>query len=522
MSDLAPMAEPPQRAALSDWLAVGAGTLGALMALVDVSIVNASLPTIQGEIGATPSEGTWIGTAYLVAEIVVIPLVAWLERLLGLRRLLLGAALLFTLFSVICGLSTNLGTMIFGRIGQGLAGGVLIPTVLTIVARRLPPAQQPIGLALTAMTALVGPAVGPLLGGWLTDNLSWHYAFFINVPICALQSVMILLAVRSGGGDWHELRRADWAGILGMIVGLGASTTLLEEGHREQWFASSLIWRLAIATLIGIALVAYGQLRAERPVLRLALLLNRGLASAVGLMLVVGMLLYSCLFITPQFLAAVAGYNALKAGQIASLGGVASIPTAMAYPPLASRVDARIIVASGMLLIAAGVYHASGMTVQSAGADFALSLLLYGAGTTLSSIPLQQAVIAAVTIDDVPEANGMIAVARNLGGSIGLAAIASYQDERFDIHHWQINSSLVANDPEMQRRVGETAAMFGSGSEATEAAIRSIDGEVMMQALVMTFNDMFLILAVIAVVFVPFVILLRAPPRGAALTMAVH
>jgi DHA2 family multidrug resistance protein len=522
MSDRAPMAEPPQRATLSDWLAVGAGTLGALMALVDVSIVNASLPTIQGEIGATPSEGTWIGTAYLVAEIVVIPLVAWLERLLGLRRLLLGAALLFTLFSVICGLSANLGTMIFGRIGQGLAGGVLIPTVLTIVARRLPPAQQPIGLALTAMTALVGPAVGPLLGGWLTDNLSWHYVFFINVPICALQSVMILLAVRPGGGDWHELRRADWAGILGMIVGLGASTTLLEEGHREQWFASSLIWQLAIATLVGIVLVAYGQLRAERPVLRLALLLNRGLASAVGLMLVVGMLLYSCLFITPQFLAAIAGYNALKAGQIASLGGVSSIPTAMAYPPLASRLDARIIVASGMLLIAAGVYHASGMTVQSAGADFALSLLLYGAGTTLSSIPLQQAVIAAVSVDDVPEANGMIAVARNLGGSIGLAAIASYQDERFDIHHWQINASLVANDPEMQRQVGETAAMFGSGSEATEAAIRSIDGEVMLQALVMTFNDMFLILAVIAVVFVPFVILLRAPPRGAALTMAMH
>jgi DHA2 family multidrug resistance protein len=522
MTDATPTGEPPQRASPSDWLAVVAGTLGALMALVDVSIVNASLPTIQGEIGATPSEGTWIGTAYLVAEIVVIPLVAWLERLLGLRRLLLGAAVLFTLFSVICGLSANLETIILGRIGQGLAGGALIPTVLTIVARRLPAAQQPIGLALTAMAALVGPAVGPVLGGWLTDNLSWHFIFFINVPICAMQAIMILFAIRGGGGDWHELRQADWAGILGMIIGLGASTTLLEEGHREQWFQSPLIWQLAVATAVGVALVAYGQLRARRPVLLLSLLRNRGLASAVGLMLVVGMLLYACLFITPQFLAAVAGYNALNAGQITSLGGLAAIPTAMAYALLASRVDARAIVAMGMLLIALGVYRASSMSAQSVGGDFALSLLLYGAGTTLSSIPLQGAVFAAVSVEEAPEANSMISVARNLGGSIGLAAIASFQDARFDVHHWQINASLAATDPEMQRRVSETAAMFGGGPEATDAAIRSIDGQVMLQALVMTFNDMFLLLTVVAMVFVPLVMLLRTPPPGSAPALAMH
>jgi DHA2 family multidrug resistance protein len=514
--------QPPRRASPADWLAVAAGTLGGLMALVDVSIVNAALPTIQGEIGATPSEGTWVGTAYLVAEIVVIPLVAWMERMLGLRRLLLGAAVLFTAFSVICGFSASLETMIVGRIGQGLAGGVLIPTVLTIVARRLPPAQQPIGLALAAMTALVGPSVGPLLGGWLTDNLSWHYAFFMNVPICAVQAAMILIAIRPSPGDWHELRRADWAGVLGMIVGLGAGTTLLEEGQREQWFDSPFIWRLAVATALGAALVAYGQLRAERPVLRLALLRNRGLASAVGLMLVVGMLLYSCLFITPQFLAAIAGYNALLAGQVASLGGVASIPTAMVYPPLAARVDARVIVALGLLLIALGVYHGSGMTAQSVGADFAPSLLLYGAGTTLASIPLQSAVLAAVSVDDAAEANGLIAVARNLGGSIGLAAIASLQDRRFDLHHWQINATLSASDPNMQHRVGEVAGMLGGGPEGVTAAMRTLDAEVMLQALVMTFNDMFLILAVISLVVVPLVLLLRTPKPGTVSALAMH
>jgi DHA2 family multidrug resistance protein len=370
--------------------------------------------------------------------------------------------------------------------------------------------------------ATAGAVIGPVAGGWLTEHISWHYAFFMNVPICALQVAMILIAIRPSPGDWQELRRADWAGVLGMIVGLGSGTTLLEEGHREQWFDSPFIWRLAIATVLGAALVAYGQLRAERPVLRLSLLRNRGLASAVGLMLVVGMLLYSCLFITPQFLAAIAGYNALQAGQIASLGGVAAIPTAMIYPPLAARVDARVIVALGLLLIALGVYHGSGMTAQSAGSDFAPSLLLYGAGTTLASIPLQSAVLASVSVNDVAEANGMIAVARNLGGSIGLAAISSFQDGRFDLHHWQINAGLSATDPEMQQRVIEATNLLGGTQEAADAAMRAIDGQVMLQALVMTFNDMFLILAVISVVVVPLVLLLRAPPPGTAPPLAIH
>ena len=506
---------------MGDWLAVVAGMLGALMALVDVSIVNASLPTIQGEIGATPSESTWIGTAYLVAEIVVIPLTAWLERLMGMRLLLLVSASLFTLFSVICGFSVNLETMIAGRVGQGLAGGVLIPTGLTIVARRLPPAQQPLGLAIMAMTALVGPAVGPLLGGWLTENLSWHYAFFMNVPICAGQILMLMVAIPAGGGDWHELRKADWAGVFGVVLGLGAMTTLLEKGHREQWFDSTLIWQLAGTSLLGFALIAWGQMRAERPVIRLALLRNPCLASAVALMTVTGMLLFTCLFIVPQFLAAIAGYNALQAGQVAFVAGSIAVPTAIVYPLLASRIDARVIVAAAMLMIATAAYLASGLTVESSGRDFTVTQLLYGIGTTLSAIPLMQAVLASVSVDDAAEANGMMAVARNLGGSIGLAAIASFQDQRFDLHHWQLNAALVANDPEVQRHVAEASGMFGGGSEGFEAALRSIDGLVMQQAMVMTFNDMFLAMAVIGAIVTPLVIFLRRPEPGAA-AMAMH
>lgn len=498
-----------ERASVADWLAVAAGTIGSLMALLDVSIINAALPVIQGEIGATPSEGTWVGTAYLSAEIVAIPLVAWAQRLVGMRRLLLAGGVLFTLFSVLCGFAGSLETMIIGRIGQGLAGGVLIPTALTIVATRLPPAQQAVGLAMTAMAALIGPIAGPLLGGWLTEQLSWHMIFFINVPICLVQVLIVMVAMPKSAGNMRELRHADWPGIAGMAIALGTLTTLLEEGHREHWFDSPLIWKLAAGAMIGIILVAVGQFGAERPVLRLSLLKNRTLGSAVALMTVVGILLYSSLFITPQFLAVIAGYNAYQAGQVAFISGIIAIPSAFLYPLLARYLGGRAILALAIISVSLAAFFAGHLTVQSTGIDFITSQLLFGAGTTLCAIPLQQVVISTASVDDAPEANSLMAVARNLGGSIGLAAIASFQDQRMEFHHWQINASLMANDPEIQQQISAATGRFGGGPEGLEAAYRTLDGEILLQALVMTFNDMFLVLAAISLVILPLVLLLR-------------
>ncbi len=514
-------AAPPERASLADWLAVLAGTLGALMALMDVSIVNSSLPVIQGEIGATTSEGTWVSTSYLVAEIVVIPLTAWLERLLGLRRLLLSASLLFTGFSVVCGMATSLETMIAGRIGQGLAGGVLIPSALTLVATRLPPRQQVIGLAFTAVSALLGPSVGPLLGGWLTENYGWSYAFFINVPICMLQITILMVAIGKSRGSFAELRKADWRGIAGMVIGLGALTIMLEEGHREQWFQSALIWKLAMTSLFGFALIAWGQTRPGRPVIRLALLRNRSLASAVALLSVVGMLMFTGIFIAPQFLVTVAGYNAEQAGFIAFIAGITAVPTAMVYPLIGKFIDARLVIAMAILLVSLAQYMLSGLTVQSAGSDFVVAQVVYGIGTTLSAIPLSQVVISSIPPEDASEANSLSSVARNLGGSIGLAALASFQEQRFDLHHWQLHGGLGANDPELQQQLSAMAGQFGGGVSGWETAYQTINGQVMQQAMVLTFNDMYLALAVVGLIAAPFALLLRPPPAGAS-ALAMH
>ena len=293
MADAAtlPASAHPEKADATAWIAVAAGALGALLATLDISIVNSALPTIQGEIGATGTEGTWIATAFLVAEIVVIPLSAWLERLLGLRTLLLIAVVSFTGFSILCGIATDLTTMIIGRTGQGFMGGALIPTAMTIVAKRLPPQQQPIGMALFGMTVILGPVLGPLLGGWLTENLSWHYAFFVNVPVCAVLLLLLLLGLPHERTNWDYLRQADWFGIFGLILGLGGLTVVLEEGPREEWFESSLIVRLTLMTVVGFVLLGIGQFRAAKPVLKLRLLLSRQFGSVVVMALALGMVM---------------------------------------------------------------------------------------------------------------------------------------------------------------------------------------------------------------------------------------
>ena len=267
-------APEPASASLQDWIAVIAGALGALIASLDISIVNSALPQIQGEIGASGTEGTWIATGYLVSEVVMIPLTAWLTRILGLRTLLLTCVIMFTLFSMLCGFSHDLTSMIIGRVGQGFFGGALIPTAQTITRTRLPPRQIPLGMTIFGLIVLLGPLVGPVIGGWLTENVSWQWCFFLNLPIAVGLVVLLLLGLPHQRSHLHQLAEADWLGIVGMTVGLSCLTVVLEEGQRERWFESRLIVELSLACVAGFIALAVAQVTARRPVLKLRLMLN--------------------------------------------------------------------------------------------------------------------------------------------------------------------------------------------------------------------------------------------------------
>lgn len=505
----------PERADATAWVAVAAGALGALLATLDISIVNSALPTIQGEIGATGTEGTWIATSFLVAEIVIIPLSAWLERLLGLRTLLLIAVIAFTGFSILCGIASDLTTMIIGRTGQGFMGGVLIPTAMTIVAKRLPPQQQPIGMALFGMTVILGPVLGPLLGGWLTENLSWHYAFFVNVPVCGLLLLLLLLGLPHERTKWVYLREADWLGIIGMILGLGGLTVVLEEGHREEWFESSLIVQLTIMTIAGFVMLGIGQLWAAKPVLKLRLVMNRQFGSVVVMALALGMVMYGSTFVIPQFLALIAGYNALQTGQVIFLMGVPAFLLMPIVPFLIRVVDIRLAVGAGLAIMAISCFVSTTLTSDSAGEAFTTGQLLRGVGMILTMLFLNQATIASVSKEDAGDASGIFNAARNLGGSFALSALASFQDQRMWLHSRRMEEALLANDPRVQEHLSGMSHALGN----MDAAFQSLAATIQQQSFVMTYNDIFWTMAAATLATLPLVFFLRPLPKGQSLAM---
>ncbi|MCD0247991.1 multidrug efflux MFS transporter [Xanthomonas melonis] len=509
------------KADMSAWLAVLAGTIGSFMATLDISIVNAALPTIQGEVGASGTEGTWISTAYLVAEIIMIPLTGWFVRTLGLRNFLLICAVMFTAFSVVCGLSTTLTMMIIGRVGQGLAGGALIPTALTIVATRLPPSQQTMGTALFGMTVIMGPVIGPLLGGWLTENVSWHYAFFINVPICAGLVALLLLGLEHEKGDWAGLLDADWLGIYGLTAGLGGLTVVLEEGQRERWFESSEINTLSLIALSGFIALIIGQFRKRAPVIHLSLLLHRSFGAVFIMIMAVGMILFGVMYMIPQFLAVISGYNTEQAGYVLLLSGLPTVLLMPMMPKLLDVVDVRILVIAGLLCFAAACFVNLELTADTVGMHFVAGQLLQGCGLALAMMSLNQAAISSVPPELAGDASGLFNAGRNLGGSVGLALISTFQERRMTFHTETIGSSITANAPRAQEALAGLSAQM-QGSAGGEAAIRSVAQfarVVQQQALVMTYSDLFWIFGMIVVCTIPLAFLLKPLPKGTHLAM---
>jgi DHA2 family multidrug resistance protein len=504
-------ASPPKNADAAAWLAVAAGTLGAMMATLDISIVNSSLPTIQGEIGASGTEGTWIATAYLVAEITIIPLSGWLERVFGLRTFLLLAAGLFICFSMMCGLSTTLPMMIAGRVGQGFTGGALIPTAMTIIATRLPRHQQPVGNAMFGATAIMGPVIGPVLGGWLTENISWHYAFFINLPVGVALITLLLVAMPHQKAKFDLVRDADWFGIIGIAMALGGLTVVLEEGEREQWFSSPEIRWLTLVSVLGVIAVSIGQLTRERPVIRLALLRDRQFAAVVAMAIVIGMAIYGTSYAIPQFLSNIAGYNSLQSGQVVLLSGVPMILMMPFTPFLMRRVDIRLAVTFGMTLLAWSAWLETDLTSLSTGSGFAQSQVMRGIGSVFSMMFLNQAAIRSVPAAQASDAAGLYNAARNLGGSFALAGIAVIQDQRTWLHSRRIEESLSSNSVSVQAYMAQQSQTLGGSA----TAMRSLGAMIQTQALTMTYIDLFFILAVGIVAVTPLVLFLRPLPQGA-------
>jgi DHA2 family multidrug resistance protein len=438
----------------------------------------------------------------------------------------LSCGLLFSAFSMVCGLSSSLLIMIVGRMGQGFVGGALIPTAQTIVRTRLPAGQQPVGMSMFGLIVILGPLVGPVLGGWLTETVSWRWCFFLNLPVTVALASLLLLGLPHEKPRPELLKGADWLGIVGLTLFLSALTIVLEEGQRDRWFESDLICWLTAVSFSGFLMLMAAQATAADPVVKLNLLLNKSYASVIVFVVAVGAGLYGITYILPQFLAGISGYNAEQSGQILILSGIPALILMPILPRVVGKFDLRLMVVVGLLCFSMACFTNIHLTATDVGSTFYLSQLLTGTGMILAMLPLNQASVAAVGMEHAADAAGLYNMARNLGGSSGLASLGIFIDRRTEFHADAIRASLNANSPLVQNRVSAMAAGFmQNGSDQAHAhmqALGELAAQIHIQALVMTYSDCFWISGAILLATIPLALLLRKPPEGAETMMGGH
>ena len=486
---------PPDQISLRSWIGVMGAILGAFMAVLDIQITNASLKDIQAALGATLEEGSWISTAYLVAEIVVIPLTGWLSRVFSTRRYLLMNAALFIFFSMCCAWSWNLNSMILFRALQGFTGGVLIPIAFTIILTTLPPGKQPIGLAMFAITATFAPSIGPTLGGWLTENYSWQYIFYLNLIPGLLLLAGVWYGISAKPMQLQLLKQGDWWGILAMAIGLGSLQVVLEEGTRKDWFSSTFIVRLAITAIVFLSLFLWIEFTRKQPFINLRLLGRRNLGLSTIVSLTLGLGLYGSVYILPLYLAQVQGYNPLQIGEVIMWAGVPQLFIVPLVPKLMQRFDIRLMIGIGLSLFAVSCFMNSTMTHNTGIAELRWSQVVRAMGQPLIMVPLSSIATSDIEPSQAGSASGLFNMMRNLGGSIGIAALATLLTRREQFHSNHIGEAISLYSPETQQRLEQMTQSFirlGADSQtAHQQAIAAISNIVRREAYIMAYNDCF-------------------------------
>jgi DHA2 family multidrug resistance protein len=518
------MTDTERQPTAKDWLAIAGGMVGCFMAILDIQITNSSLAQIEGSIGASIDEGSWIATAYLVAEIIVIPLTGWLSNVFGLRNYLSFSTAAFILFSVACAWSTSLPELILFRAGQGFTGGALIPTGLTIITRQLPPSKQMVGGAIFGVGVTFAPSLGPTLGGWLTENLSWHYIFYMNIVPGLAAIALQRYALAKEPVRLSELIGGDWWGIITMTAGLGAVTVVLEEGQRREWLSSPLIRDLAIVAVVSFAFFLIVEFTSAKPVLNLRLLGRHGVGSGNFLSAVIGAVSYGSIFLVPLYLSQVPRYSAQQMGSVVMWSGLPQLLVFPLMPLMVRYLSLRPMVAVGSLLVAASCFLNAYLSPQTGGHDLILAQVLRAIGFPIFAMPMLQLTVSDLPGSDAADASSLTNVFRNLGGSIGIAMLATMTQAREQVHFHTLTERVSANAGLAAERLQQMAGLFLSrapdlgGAEAKATAM--LAGQMHQQALVLAYVDAFNMLGVLMLLCLPLILLL---PKGSrSMEAAVH
>ncbi|WP_428841163.1 DHA2 family efflux MFS transporter permease subunit [Bradyrhizobium pachyrhizi] len=537
MSDLAlssPAAAPraaaaaadPNRASMAVWISIVAAMIGAFMAILNIQITNASLLNIEGGIGTGVDNGSWISTSYLIGEIVVIPLTDYLSRVFSFRKIIIGFATLFAIFSVACAFTHDLPSMIAMRGLQGFFGGVLIPMAFTLVFTKLPKAQQPVGLAMFALAVTFAPAIGPTIGGYLTENYGWQTIFFVNVIPTAVMVITLYFTLERQPMQLHLLREGDWLGIVTMAIGLSSLQAVLEEGNKNDWFGSPFIVKLAVIAAVSLTLFVWIELVVEKPLIRLRLLTQRSFGFGTISAVFVGFALFGSVYLLPAYLGQVQRYNAEQIGQVLAWTGLPQLILIPLVPKLMQRFDPRFIAFTGMILFAVSSFMNIAMSLDYSGDQFFVPNIVRAVGQAIMLAPLSAVSLGSVAPQDAAAASGISNMMRNLGGAIGTALLATIVTKREQFHSNIIGQSVDLGREEVRTRIAEVTNYFlshGISDPATahHQAIVALGNIVKRQALVLGFSDTFAVIGIV-LVFAAIAILLTGKPKNAAGGGAAH
>jgi MFS transporter, DHA2 family, multidrug resistance protein len=497
-------------------------SLASVLELLDTSIVNVAIPHMMGNLGATLDQIAWVSTGYIVANVIVLPITGWLSAFFGRRRYFAGSIALFTFASFLCGNAHSLEALVFWRIVQGLGGGALLSTSQAILYEEFPREEYGTAMAIFGVGVMVGPTLGPTVGGWITDAYGWPWIFYINIPFGMLALALTLSLIQDSRHQ-EKANRVDYPGLLLLAAGVGALQMMLERGERLDWLASSEVRTLAGVSVVSLIVFVWHELRTAQPVVDLRILKSRQLAVGVVFGMVLGVCLYATVFVLPVYLQNVQHFTANQTGLVILPGALASAFTMAFMGRLQGKFDGRLSILAGVSLFALSMWKHAHFTTESGMPDFFWPLVFRGVGLGLIFVPLTNLALADLPMSRIPNGTGLFNLMRQLGGSVGIALSATLLQRFTAIHRADLAANITPYaEPTRERLAAITNSLLARGelpAVAQTKAVAFLNGIVTKQALMLSFEQLFLLFGACFVLSLPLLLLMhksKGMPGGSA------
>src|SRR5580765_8949411 len=500
---------PPQQwvPSFNPWLVAISVMLATVMEVLDTSVANVALPHIAGNLSATPEEATWVLTSYLISNAIILPATSWIGKYIGRKRFLIICIVIFTVASALCGAAPNLAVLIIARILQGMGGGALQPIAQSVLLESFPPEKRGSAMAFYGMGIVVAPIIGPTLGGWITDNYSWRWIFYINLPIGLIAAFMANAFVE----DPPYLKdqkpgRIDYTGFGLMALGLGALELTLDLGQQHDWFESSLIVFTASVSILSILAFIAWELYTPEPIVNLKVFLNRNFAIGCAMIASVGVVLYGSTALLPLFLQTLLGYPAVESGFAVSPRGVGAVISMIIIGRLIARVDSRYLITFGFVVLTFSTYLFTLIDLSIAQSNIIIPMLISGFAMGFVFVPLTTVSMATLPQKEIGNASGIYNLMRNTGGSVGIAIMTTLLARNAQVHQAYLTQHTTVYDANFMALVNQiksTLLTQVDAATATQMAYSRVYGMVVQQAMMLSYLDTFRILAIMAFICAP-------------------